>query len=177
MTDIFTAVAAHAALAGVTSVLGAEYRDELASPQRCVWEPTVDSFEPGKRINTTGPTREPRSIGTRRAGVRIRVWAEGAGSLKTALGDIAATEDLVRRLLVAIHETTFGSYQVRSLEWLDADGAELVQQGRACAVFVVFDIPVFKDAATQAPLTVINSSGMEGTLVLPASDVTASPSP
>jgi hypothetical protein len=177
MTDIFTAVSAHAALAGVVSVLGAEYRDELASPGRCVWEPTVDTFEPGKRMTGTSTAKEPKSIGTRHAGVRIRVWAEGASNLKTALADIAATEDLVRRLLVAIHETAFGAYQVRTLEWLDADGAELVQQGRACVVFVVFDIPVFKDAATQAPLTVINSSGMEGTLVLPTGDVTSSPSP
>jgi hypothetical protein len=177
VVDIFTAVTAHASLVGVTSALGAEYRDEMASGSRMVWELTSDTFVKGQRTNMPGAqTREPKNIGTRVAGVRVRVWGEGLAATKTPAGDIAAVEELVRKLLVAVHETCWGSYQVASLDWVAADGAELVQQGRCCDVGLRFDVPIMKDARVLASLAVITSAGMEGTAVL-AHDVTAVPSP
>lgn len=178
IVDVFEAVKAHAQLTGVTVELGAEFNDELAEPPRIVWVPTVDSFEPGKRINTPGngsnPARVADSVGTRWAGTRVRVWAIGD---ETPAGDIRAAEDLVRRFLVAVHELAFGSYRVQSLEWIGADGAEIVQRGRACDINIQFSVPTHRDAPTTATITVIESSGMEGTLVLPTGDVTATPSP
>jgi hypothetical protein len=182
LTDVFSAVVAHSALSGVTCELGAEFVDENANPPRLVWRPTSDSFQPGQRVNVPGASaalsaRQQRCIGIRHAGVRIRVWAEGSGTTKTALGDINATEELVRKLLVAIHETCVGNYEVKGLDWVGADGAELIQQGRACDVSVSFAIPIFKDADATALLTVINAAGMQGAVAFPAGDVTATPSP
>lgn len=161
ITDVFTAVSAHSGLAGVECVLGAEYREELSRPPRLVWVPSSDTFEPGKRINSPNSlpiTNNPRlndSVGTRWAGVKVLCWAETSDSTKTATADIAAAEDLVRRLLVAVHEKCFGSYRVLGMEWTGADGAELVQVGRACLVSLSFAIPIFKDAPTKQTVTVL----------------------
>jgi hypothetical protein len=175
LTDVFTVVRTNAYLTGVDCQLGAESLAENGAPPRIVWTPTTDSFEPGKRINTPGlSTKEPKAFGTRRAGVRARVWAVGNG---TALGDIAACEELVRRLLAAVHQETFGSYRVESMSWVLADGAELVQLGRTCDVNLAFDIPVFFDASRTAPLTVVTFAGMDGGMTFPAGDVAATPSP
>jgi hypothetical protein len=182
--DVFSAVAAHASMVDVTNVLGAEYREEFDAPPRLVWMPSSDTFEPGKRINNPGlatPGLKSKhvsaSVGTRWAGVRVLVWAETDAPTKTAAADLEATEDLVRRLLVAVHETCFGNYRVQSLEWTGADGAELVQKGRACIVSMSFAIPIFKDAPSTGVLANITTAGMEGAIALPSGDITATPSP
>lgn len=181
LVDVFEAVSANANLASVTSVLGAERREEFDVPPRLVWMPSSDTFEAGKRVNapnsTTLTQHKQASVGTRWAGVRVLVWAESTAADKTPEADVRAVEDLVRKLLVAVHEECFGNYRVSGMEWTGADGAELVQQGRACLVSMAFAVPIFKDAPTTGTLAVINTSGMEGTLDLPDSDVTATPSP
>ncbi len=176
LTDVFTAVSAHAALTGVVSKIGAEFLDELDVPPKAIWVPTADSFTPGSRATSTNSTfvKEPRQIGIRTAGCRVRIWAAGDG---TPLGDINATEDLVRKFLVAVHELAYGSYVVQSMSWNGADGGELVQLGRACDVSLTFSVPVFKDSRTTATLAVITSNEMQGTEGLPSGDVTRTPPP
>jgi len=178
LADVFTAVTAHALLAGVESQLGAESVEEISNPPRMVWVPTHDTFEPGQRINTPGAiTKSPKSIGTRWAGVMVHVWAETSNATKTPLADVAACEELVRKLLVAVHENAVGSYRVEGLDWVDADGAELVQKGRACNVRLAFAVPITRQPDTLATLAVVNTSGMTGSLGLPSGDITATPSP
>jgi hypothetical protein len=176
ITDIFTAVSANTAIASVTSKIGAEFLDELDVAPVLVWVPTSDTFTPGSRITSTSSTfvKEPRQIGIRTAGVRVRVWAAGDG---TVLGDIFATEDLLRKFLVAVHETTFGSYRVQSMTWIGQDGGEIAQLGRVCDVSLTFDVPVFKDARMLGTLAVITTNEMSGAEAFPAGDVTRTPPP
>lgn len=176
ITDVFTAVSANAALTGVVSKIGAEFLDEFDVAPKLVWVPTNDTFTPGSRNTSANSTfvKEPRQIGIRTAGARVRVWAAGDG---TPLGDINATEDLLRKLLVAVHETVFGSYRVQSMTWIGQDGAELTQLGRVCDVSLTFDMPIFKDARTLGTLAVITSNEMSGAEGFPAGDVTRTPPP
>ena len=176
ITDVFTAVSAHALLSTTVSKLGAEFLAEADAPPKVIWVPTSDSFQPGSRQTSTSNTvaKEPRQIGIRTAGVRVRVWAAGDG---TPAGDIAAVEALLQAFLVAVHETTYGSYRVQTMAWVNADGGELEQLGRACDVSLTFDIPVVKPARTTATLTTITYAEMTGVEGLPSGDVSKSPAP
>lgn len=189
LADVYAVVSAEAILTGVTGLrqeIGREFIDELANPPSIVWVPTRDSFEypgsysapvPSGQNALRTKTLTPRALWTRWAGVTVRVWVETSDTNKTALADIRALEELVRKLFVAIDRCAKGSYKIEGLDWVDADGAELVQKGRACDLKLAFAIPITDEPDTVAPLTVVNTSGMEGTLVLPTGDITGVPSP
>ncbi len=175
LADVYLAVKAHALLAGIDCAIGAEHIDANAAPPRVVWVPTADSITPGQgRRNTTA--KEPKAVLTRRAGVRIRCWGKAEAS-DDAVDDIRAVEELVRRVLVAIHETCFGAYEATAIEWVGGDGQEVAQYGRAADVVVAFEVPVMKDASPLATLAVITTAEMTGEVQFPNSVVSATPSP
>jgi len=162
IADVFTAVASSSVLSGVTSKLGGEYLDEHAVAPRMVWVLTHDSFTSGKR--QTGPNaKSPRSTGTRQAGVRVRVWGKASVSNPTSVDEVRSTEDLVRRLLSAVHEKAYGNYEVGSIDWLAGDGQELLQYGRGCDVHLTFEIPIYRTTTeageTTAPINTATQLG------------------
>lgn len=174
LADIYLAVMAASDLAGIDHDIGAEHLSANAAPPRVVWVPTVDAVDRGQgRRNTAA--KEPKSVMTRRAGCFIRCWAKSES--EESVDDVRATEQLVNRVLVAIHEAAFGSYEVTAVEWVSSDGAELMQLGRCADIRVAFEVPVTKPASATAQLTVITSAEMEGTADFPTSDVTSTPPP
>lgn len=174
LADIYLAVMAAPDLAGIDHEIGAEHLAANAEPPRVVWVPTVDGVVPGQgRRNTS--VKEPKSVMTRRAGCFIRCWAKS--NSESSVDDVRAVEQLVNRVLVAIHEAAFGSYEVTAVEWVSADGGELMQLGRCADIRVSFDVPVTKTASATATLAVITSAEMEGTADFPTSDVTSTPPP
>lgn len=156
IADIFTAVSASAFLAGVDQLIGGEFIEQHAAPPRMVWVPTNDSFRPGK-IRTHTSASLPKSIGTRVAGVRVRIWGKGAGlgNVADSAGEVRAVEDLLRRLICAVHEKAFGSYNVESMNWVGQDGQELLQYGRCCDVSLSFEVPIY---ATNAEVSLGNAT-------------------
>lgn len=175
LADVYLAVQAHAGLVGVEHAIGAEYLDVMSAPPRVVWVPTTDAIISGQgRRNTTA--KEPKSLLTRRAGVRIRCWAKAEAS-DDSVDEVRAVEELVRRVLVAIHETCFGSYEATGVEWIGGDGQEVAQFGRCADIVCTFEVPVTKDASALATLAVITTAEMTGETQFPNSVVSATPSP
>lgn len=170
IADIFEAVAERAELDGVELMLGGEFLDIQTTAARIVWVPTADSFRPG-RIQaglTPGDLTKPKSVGTRIAGVRCRVWAkaDGAGNVADSVAEVRALEQLVERLVLAVHACCYGSFAVVALEWLDQDGAPLLQYGRACDVSFTFEVPIARAVAQGGyetrPVTAIENTAVLG---------------
>ncbi len=152
IADVYAAVSAHTLLSGVGQQLGAEFIDQHAAPPRMVWVPTTDGFRHGKR-QTGASSKTPRSTGTRLAGVMVRVWGKASVGSPTAVDELRATEELVRKLLAVVHELGFGDYQVGSIDWVNSAGGELLQYGRCADVHLTFEVPIYKTLAEDGLTT------------------------
>lgn len=148
ITDVFTAVTAAAVLQGVESKLGQEFIGQHTDPGqygRAVWVPTRDSFRRGKvQAGRPANSRDARALLTRVAGVNIHLWAHGGNNANGSVAAIAAVEDLARKVLVAIHEKAFGSYEAVGLVWPGSEDAEapMMQLGRSAVLQVTFEMPI-----------------------------------
>lgn len=171
LADIYTAVSASAYLVGIEQRLGAEFLDEKSAPPRMVWVPVSDSFVAGDNGKRGTTDRLLRSVGTRVARVRVRIYAKA--SVDTATDDIRAVETMLRSLITAISSEAHGDFAVEGGEWVSADGAELLEYGRAYDLTVSFNIPMYRNPVvdgittvgpplTQANADILKDFGPEG---------------
>lgn len=145
IADIFEHFRDLSALAGIEQKLGAEHINLNAAPPRIIWVPMVDQYRRGRARGVTPIGEKRRHIGTRIAGVRIRLWAAAApASTATAVEHFRAAEELLRKMLLALHQQAFGIVSILGIEWIGGDGQEVGQLGRACELTVTFEIPIFE---------------------------------
>lgn len=149
---------------GVRCYLGAEHIATNDSPPKMVWVPTTDRFTRGHRKSQFNPRDLRRSIGTRRAGVRVRLWAAATPiATATAVQHMAAAEELLRVFLVVIHQQAVGVVTVESMSWIGQDGQELGQMGRAVDVDIAFELPVYEELlerGVQSALVTVGTQTM-----------------
>lgn len=124
-------------LAGVTFRTGGRRVAQHDRPPRIVWVPTRDAFTPATKGGTN-----PRSVRTRIAGVEAHVWGT----------TLEQAEDLVHRLVVALHRLAHGSYKVRTCVW---DKPEWMEHGEACVLAFEFAIPVTDEPAPQVVVAAV----------------------
>lgn len=148
IADVFSAVAAANVLKNVSCKLGQEFIGQHTDPGqdgRVVWVPTRDAFRRGK-VQAGRPvnSRDARALLTRIAGVNIHLWAHSGPNVDGSVAAIAAVEELARKVLVAIHEKAFGSYEAVGLVWPGSDDGEapMMQFGRSAVLQVTFEMPV-----------------------------------
>lgn len=142
--DVATAVASR--MAGVPVLVGKKYLAQQGAPPRVVFVPTRDRLGPPQRIGGPSP-----AILTRHAGVQVHVWAD----------DVAATEQLVGQLLLAINAAIAEDFDTLSIApsgYKAVDGGWLDQAwtnaGEVWVGNFEFAFPVTKSAA---PTAVVNS--------------------
>lgn len=178
IADIFTAVAASPVLTSaspgpvVTSQLGDEWMNVNAAPNRMVWVPTRDSVKPGRiAAGLTQGGRPARATATRVAGVTVRIWskatADNTGNLRDSVAEILALEHLVRRLLVAVHQLSFGDYHVDGVLWGNGDvdnaGGSIGAFGRFADVMLTFQIPIYM-TDDEAGIVTTTTTSVQSTL-------------
>lgn len=152
LADIYTSIITSAYLVGIEQRLGAEFLEEKSAPPRMVWVPVGDSFVPGDNGKRSTTDRLLRSVGTRVARVRVRIYVKA--SMDTATDDIREVETMLRSLITAISSEAHGDFALEGGEWVSADGAELLQYGRAYDLTVSFNIPLYRDPVVDGVTTV-----------------------
>lgn len=164
IADIFVFFRDLPALAGVSQELGAEHINLNDAPPRIVWVPTSDQYRNGRVKNQALLTDKRRSVGTRVAGVRVRLWAAAApASTATSVEHVRACEELLRVFLLALHQHAYGAHEVTGITWIGGDGQEIGQLGRAVDVDITFDIPIFEtldEAGSADALVTIGTQTM-----------------
>lgn len=171
IANIFTAVSASAYLTGIEQYLGAEFLDVNTAAQRMVWFPTADTFDGGRgRQNIAIGSKISKR--TRFAGVTVRIWAKSSASNPTSVDEIRAVEQLLNKLIVALHDLGRGSYDIQGCTW-QTDGQQILQYGRTVDLQIVLTIPVYKsdddvltvDNQTTTTMTTFVNANQDGTLV------------
>lgn len=152
IASIYAEIITSPYLTGVEQRLGAEFKDEKSIPPRMLWVPVGDSFITGTNEKRNTSNKTQRAIATRRASVRIRMWAKGDSD--TIESDITASETMLRQLICAIHDKAVGDYEIQSGAWVAEEGAEMFQIGRAYDLTVAFQVPIYRDPTIDGITTV-----------------------
>lgn len=173
IAEIFNIIAADPRLSDVESLIGAEHIDSHGAPPRMIWVPTLDTFMRGQGRRSSN-AREPQSVITRMANVRIRLWAKS--DTGEAVDDFLAAEKLLNDVLVVIHDHCHGSFVASNADWLETKAGHL-ELGRAVDLTVSFEMPITRAPRPTTTITDGTPADMTGTFSTPNSDVTNSPSP
>lgn len=186
VANIYRNVTQQPALVGVALDIGAEFIDDATKPApRAVWVPTVDTFRPGKiKTSLDGSalnTLELRVFLTRNANVDIHLWAKANVAPALAVDEIAAVEELARRMLAAIRRTNPGNFAAGSLVWGATKGEAIAEFGRYAVLSVSFEVPIYEsNAETAWQVTQATTESQTGTMTEPdgtGAAATGSPGP
>lgn len=152
LADIYEELITSKYLSGVECELGAEFLERHSAPPRMVFVPAGDSFVYGDNGRRNTSDKLTKVVGTRVARLRVRIFAKS--DTDTATADIRETENMIRRLVNAMHEKATGDFVLDSGEWVAEEGAEVLQYGRAYDLTASFNIPLFQDTVLEGYTTV-----------------------
>lgn len=146
------------ALSGVTFKFGAEFISDNDAPPRVVMVPARDTFDTAQANRLTKPA-EPRSRGTRWAGVMFHVWAAGDESSEDSYPHIRAVEALTDRLIIAMRDAAFGAYRLEEGELQLADTGHF---GRVYVFGAKFALPIVPAESPTEQTTFTNVDELSG---------------
>lgn len=134
-------------------------RDWNGAPPRIVWYPTRDRFTGAQKV---GRTHNGRSLITRQAGATIDVW--GAASDDGSVTSIAATEQLIARLVRALAKTGGPSpfLELGSGAWVESPGQTALGDAYALPIAVSIDVPDLTVPTVRPTAAVIQPDGAPG---------------
>ncbi len=156
---------------GYLQLLGSEFIQANDARPRMVWWPTQGGAESGwKKLTVDGGLSvDPKSFGTRKAGITVRIFAKSSadtsGNVANSTEEIAAVEEAIRLLFGAMRRNLFGSMKYLGEVWLAQDGAPVLQYGRAVDLNFVIDIPLYLTLTEMGQANVpVENIEQEGTL-------------
>lgn len=127
---------------GIGVELGWEFQDENNAPPRVLFVPAPDRYIAGRQTANLHIPRNYLSIGTRSVGLQVRIWgAAEDGADQTLYPDIAATELLLDRTIVAIRKVSQGSYVIEGGDWMPGGRNQL---GRLYMLQLRIELPVLQ---------------------------------
>jgi hypothetical protein len=131
-----------ARLAGLTHLFGPQYLKAEGAPNRAVWVPVSDDFQPGRQHRGQNVDRILR---TRVARVMVQLWGvptsqdgailtrenQAAGLPSGARGSVEQVEAMMEAVICALQDVAQGGvqYDIASGDWDDTTGESIGQYG------------------------------------------------